>query len=119
VTQAVNILYDKHLDSSMRSLPLVAVVFSIVLLDASFQKAGGKATMRCMEKCISYEGGNSEANKVTCKSRCGAAFLKQLPIGKRDCMGEFKSCSRTCGKENIGQPSACHKQCKVELRTCT
>jgi hypothetical protein len=34
-------------------------------------------------------------------------------------MGEFKSCNRTCGKEKIGQPSPCHKQCKATLRTCT
>jgi len=103
----------------MRPLPFFAVVFSIVLLDAIFQKARGENFMQCMKKCISFEGGNSEANKVTCKSRCGAALLKQLPVVKRDCMGEFKFCSRTCGKENIGQPSSCHKQCKVVLRTCT
>jgi hypothetical protein len=103
----------------MRPLLLVAIVFSVILLDASFQNAQGKSLKQCMKKCISYEGGNSEVNKVTCKSRCGAEMLKQLPVGKSDCMGEFKSCSRTCGKEKIGQLSSCHKQCKVELRNCT
>ena len=103
----------------MRPLPIVAVVFSIFLSGATFQKAGGETLMQCTEKCISHEGGNSEANKVTCKSRCGAALLKQSPVGKPDCMDEFKACSRTCGKENIGQPSFCHKQCKVVLKTCT
>ena len=103
----------------MRPLFLVSVVFYIVLLDTSFQKAVGEPLLQCMEKCISYEGGNSETNKATCKSRCGTAMLKQLPVGKSDCMGEFKSCNRTCGNENIGQPSHCHKQCKALLRTCT
>ena len=102
----------------MRALFFIAVVFSIVLLDASFQKADGETLLQCMEKCVSYEGGNSETNKATCKSRCGAAVLKQSPVGKRDCMSDFKSCKRTCGKENIGQPSNCHKQCKAVLRTC-
>jgi hypothetical protein len=103
----------------MRPLLFISVVLSIVLLDASFQKADGETLLQCMEKCVSYEGGNSEANKATCKSRCGAAMLKQSPVGKRDCMGEFKHCNRTCGKENIGQPSHCHKQCKAVLRSCT
>ena len=103
----------------MRPLLLVAVVFSIVLLDASFQKAEGETLLQCMEKCVSYEGGTSETNKATCKSRCGATMLKKSPVGKRDCMGEFRSCNRTCGKENIGQPSSCHKQCKAVLRICT
>ena len=103
----------------MRPLLLVAVVFSIVLLDATYQKAEGETLLQCMKKCVSYEGGNSEANRVTCKIRCGGASLKQSPVEKRDCMSEFKSCSRTCGKEKIGQPSPCHKECKEMLRTCT
>jgi hypothetical protein len=102
----------------MRPLLFVSVVLSIVLLDASFQKADGEILLQCMEKCVSYEGGNSEANKATCKSRCGAAMLKQSPVGKRDCMGEFKSCNRTCGKEIMGLPGPCHKQCKAVLRVC-
>ena len=103
----------------MRPLLFFAVVLSIVLLDPSFRKADGGTLLQCLEKCVSYEGGNSETNKATCKSRCGAAMLKQSPVGKRDCMGEFKSCHRTCGKEIIGQPSPCHKQCKAVLRICT
>jgi hypothetical protein len=99
-------------------LPLT-LVFSINLLDISFQKAEGETLKQCMEKCVSYEGGNSGVNKATCRSRCGSAMLKESPVGNRDCMGEFKFCSTTCGKEKIGQPSSCHKKCKAILRTCT
>jgi hypothetical protein len=103
----------------MRPILIVAAAFTLVFSIASFKKAESETLMQCMEKCISYEGGNSDTNKATCKSRCGAAMLKQPPAGKRDCMGEFKSCNRTCGKEKIGQPSPCHKLCKATLRTCT
>ncbi len=103
----------------MRPILLFIVVFSIIFLDAPFQKAESETAQQCMEKCISYEGGQSKVNKVTCKSRCGTGILKQSPVVKRDCMGEFKSCNRTCGKEKIGQPSSCHQQCKAVLRICT
>ncbi len=102
----------------MRLLLLLNIVFSIILLDTYFQKAEGETLKQCMEKCVSYEGGNSDANKDICKSRCGSEMLKQSHDGKRDCIGEFKSCSRNCGKEKIGQPTPCHKQCKATLRTC-
>ena len=103
----------------MRFILLVIIVIYIIFLNTPFQKAESETLQQCMEKCISYEGGRSKVNKVTCKSRCGTEILKQSPVVKRDCMGEFKSCNRTCGKEKIGQLSSCHQQCKAVLRICT
>lgn len=103
----------------MRLLLLLAIVLPMNLLDNSFQKAEGETLKQCMERCVSYEGGNSQANKGTCKSRCGSVMLKQSTVKRRDCMGVFKSCMKSCGKEKIGQPSSCHKQCKAVLKTCS
>ena len=103
----------------MRFLLLITTVLLLNLLDNSFKKVEGETLKQCMEKCISHEGGNSEVNNGICKSRCGSVLLKQTPDKKRDCMGDFKSCMESCGKEKIGQPSLCHKQCKSVLRVCT
>ena len=103
----------------MRLVLLYTLVLSIVFLDIFFHKVEGETLNQCIEKCVGYEGGNSKVNKTTCKSRCGAAILKKTPVRKSDCMFDFKSCNRSCGKEKIGQPSSCHRQCKASLRTCT
>ena len=103
----------------MRLLTLLLLVLYMNLSAISFPTAEGETLEQCMEKCISYEGGNSEVNKGTCKSRCGSVMFKQSPAKKRDCMVEFKTCMRSCGKEKIGLPSPCHKLCKENLKTCS
>ena len=100
-------------------VPMVVEKQTFWKLYLFFQKVEGETLKQCMEKCVVYEGGISKVNKTTCKSRCGAATVEKSPIGKRDCMIDFKLCNRTCGKEKIGQLSPCHKQCKVLLRMCT
>jgi len=102
----------------MRAMLIAGLAIFLVVVMMPPQKAQGETLMQCMEKCIQYEGGNSATNKATCKNRCGAAAVKNQSGGKRDCMGEFKICNQKCGKEKIGQPSPCHKQCKAGLRTC-
>ncbi len=95
------------------------LALAVLLLLGSAAAADAETLTQCMEKCIQYEGGNSAANKLTCKNRCGGAAVKVPdPAGQKDCMGEFKACNKACGKEKIGQPSPCHKQCKAALRTC-
>ncbi len=102
----------------MRLFILAGLVFAVVLSLVPFEQARAETLMQCMEKCISYEGGNSTTNKATCKSRCGAAMIKQKPEGMRDCRGEVKACRSKCGKEEIGNPNACHKACKELQMTC-
>lgn len=102
----------------MRPSLVAGLVFALVLSLASFGDAGAETLMQCMEKCISYEGGNSATNKETCKNRCGAAMIKQKPAGMRDCAGEVKACRAACGKEKIGQPNACQKECKALQMSC-
>jgi|GEM_PF-2236629 len=104
---------------SMRPIFLFAISVTVIFLGVFFQKVEGETLKQCMEKCIGHEGGASNVNKTICKSRCGSAIMDKSPVGKRDCMIDFKLCNRTCGKEKIGQPSPCHKQCKVLLRMCT
>lgn len=106
----------------MRLTSFAVIAFAFLLSLMPLEEARGETLMQCMEQCIQYEGGNSATNKETCKNRCGAKLLnqqKQQQSGKRDCMGEFKNCNKGCGKEKIGKPSPCHKQCKARLRTCT
>ena len=81
------------------------------------KKVQSETLIKCMEKCISYEGGSSDANNSKCKTRCGSMFSQQSTY-KQDCMGDFKTCYKTCGKEEIGQLSSCHKKCKLALKTC-
>lgn len=102
----------------MRLSLFTALVFAALLSFSSSKAIAAETLMQCMEKCISFEGGNSATNKATCKTRCGAAMMKQKPAGMRDCMGEVKACRKKCGKEKIGNPSPCHKQCKALQMTC-
>jgi len=102
----------------MRLSIFAGLVFAVALSLLSYKDARAETLMQCMEKCISYEGGNSATNKATCKSRCGAKMIKQKPAGLRDCRGEVKACRSKCGKEVIGQPNACLKECKALQMTC-
>ena len=72
--------------------------------------AQGGNIMQCMEQCIRSEG---KAEKDTCKSRC-ANISSQAPKQK-DCMGTFKSCQRSCPK----QDRDCHRACKNALMKCS
>jgi len=74
--------------------------------------------MQCMESCIKHEGGNSAANKTTCKSRC--ANIPSVTGGsansKKDsgsCMSSFKDCQSNCGEKE-----ACERVCKKALMRC-
>jgi len=74
--------------------------------------------LRCMESCIRHEGGNSAANKETCKSRC--ADVPPVTGGgapaNRDsgsCMSAYKDCRETCGKDET-----CKRVCKKALMRC-
>lgn len=104
----------------MRMTLFASFAVAFVLSFVSFHDAGSETLMQCMEKCIQYEGGMSDTNKATCKTRCGSKYVNQnqQAPGQRDCMGQFKQCNKACGKEKIGQPSPCHKKCKAHLRTC-
>ena len=88
----------------------LAVVF--VFLPPFSGPASGEDLLQCMEKCIRYEGGNTDANKDTCKFRCANTSTKGQG-GMRDCMGEFKACKKNCGKDN-----ACYKVCKKAQMKC-
>ena len=94
------------------------IISGLLLSLVSFEDARSDTLLKCMEKCISYEGGNSDTNKATCKSRCGSALIKNKLIGVRDCKGEVRACQSKCGKEKIGQLSACHKECKALQMSC-
>jgi len=73
--------------------------------------------MQCMEQCIRHEGGNTAANKETCKSRCANV---PMPAGRgagvgggRDCMAVHKECLAACGKDRT-----CKRACRKRLVTC-
>ena len=99
-----------------RFVILVAILLS-PFSATPYKKAQSETLIKCMEKCISYEGGFSDTNSSKCKIRCGSTFPQQS-MHKQDCMGDFKNCYKICGKEKIGQPSSCHKKCKLALKTC-
>ncbi len=73
--------------------------------------------LQCMESCIRNEGGNTAANKTTCKSRC--ANIPSVTGGasaNRDsgsCMSSYKDCKEDCGKDN-----KCKRVCKKALMRC-
>jgi hypothetical protein len=103
---------------SLRLSLFAGLVVAALLSFSSSDASGAETLLQCMQKCITYEGGNSDTNKATCKTRCGAAMVNQKPAGMRDCRGEVKACRSKCGKEKIGNPSPCHKQCKELQMTC-
>ncbi len=61
---------------SLRSLlfvPFLALAFSFISPQGGFEfgpKPAAADLLQCMESCIRHEGGNTAANKETCKMRC-------------------------------------------------
>jgi len=115
------------------ALFLSALAFAFFLLPptpASLTGAGpfsvsGPATasaagdlMQCMENCIRGEGGNSDANKDTCKMRCAnipSVTGGGAPANKDSgsCMSAYKDCNEACGKDK-----KCKRVCKKALMRC-
>lgn len=73
--------------------------------------------LQCMQKCIQYEGGNSAANKETCKSRC-AGSVGTGSGAQRDCGTEYKACNRSCGKQKGKMKKECLNACRAQRRSC-
>ena len=70
--------------------------------------------LQCMEQCIRHEGGNSAANKTTCKSRCANVPMQGAGQGGApDCMARYKDCRGACAKNK-----SCRRACSKRLRTC-
>jgi len=73
--------------------------------------------MQCMTSCIKHEGGNSAANKETCKYRCAnVPAATGGPKQQQDsgsCMSAFKDCKENCGKDK-----KCGRICKKALMRC-
>ena len=103
-------------------MPILALAFVFALPSApgagsmfgpgaAFAQGG---LLQCMEQCIRYEGGNSAANKTTCKSRCANVPMRGAGQGGApDCMGRFKDCRGACGKNKT-----CKRACSKRLLTC-
>ena len=113
--------------SSIRSLFLssvLALAFTFVLPHGGYEggfefgpRAATADLIQCMTSCIKHEGGNSAANKATCKSRC--ANVPSATGGraaKRDSgsrMSAYKDCQSDCGKDK-----KCKRVCKKALMRC-
>lgn len=70
--------------------------------------------LQCMSDCVKHEG-NSATTKSTCESRCANVAAPQLNSGKqRSCMAVYKSCNRTCEKNDKN----CRRECKGGLMEC-
>ncbi len=69
--------------------------------------------LQCMESCIRHEGGNTAANKATCKSRCANVPTALPGAGGRDCMAVYKDCNAACAKNK-----KCRRGCKKRLMRC-
>jgi len=65
--------------------------------------------MQCMEQCIRSEGASE---KATCKSRCANVSSKRPK--QKDCMGNYKKCQKSCGKNKD-----CKRSCKARLMKCS
>ena len=68
------------------------------------------STMKCMSDCIKYEGNTTNA-KAICKMRCSKVHFNNV---ETDCMGNFKTCRKSCAKKN----SQCKRTCKKALLKC-
>ncbi len=85
--------------------------FAIAFMPSLSYSASGQNMMQCMSKCIQHEGGNSATNRNICKSRCA-----KVSIGggkQRNCIAEFKSCRKGCGKLK-----KCYRACKEKQMAC-
>ena len=102
---------------NLRLIPiLVCFGLAMILQPILATPASGQNLMQCMTKCIKHEGGNSAANRDTCKSRCANTATGG---GKqRNCMAEFKSCRSGCGKPSGGSYKKCYRACKDRQMTC-
>ncbi len=69
--------------------------------------------LQCMESCIRHEGGNTAANKATCKSRCANVPAGRPGAGGPDCMAVYKDCNAACAKNK-----KCRRGCKKRLMRC-
>ena len=103
------------------TLSILAFAFTI-LLPASTTISGPATAsaaadvLQCMENCIRSEGGNTAANKTTCKSRCANVPVATGGGASKDsgsCMSAYKDCQETCGKNK-----KCKRVCKKALLRC-
>ena len=111
------------------TLSILAFAFTI-LLPASTTISGPATAsaaadiMQCMENCLRSEGGNTAANKTTCKMRCanvptvfgGASGSSGgVPANKDSgsCMSAYKDCQEICAKDK-----KCKRVCKKALMRC-
>ena len=93
-------------------IPVLALVFYLFppLSVSNIGPGAAKADLlQCMESCIRHEGGNSAANKDTCKMRCAnvPSVTGGRGPGKKNsgsCMSADKDCQADCGK---------NKKCKL------
>lgn len=107
----------RHFSLIMIRTAIAGLIITLATLPVTTEPASGQNMMQCMTKCIQHEGGNSATNRSTCKSRCSGASSRQG--GKqRDCMAEFKSCRRGCGKTKVGKPNKCYRACKDRQMSC-
>ncbi len=111
------------------TLSILAFAFIILLPASTTQSGPASATaaadiMQCMENCIRSEGGNTDANKTTCKMRCAnVPTVFGGPSGSSDgapankdsgsCMSAYKDCQETCDKNK-----KCKRVCKKALMRC-
>ncbi len=105
------------------TLSVLAFAFTILLpapttLSGPASASAAADIMQCMENCIRSEGGNTDANKTTCKMRC--ANVPSMTGGgapaNRDsgsCMSAYKDCQEICEKNN-----KCKRVCKKALMRC-
>ncbi len=101
-------------------MTILALAFVVALPSAPGPGPGSGAAfaqgglLQCMEKCIRYEGGNTAANKATCKSRC-ANVPMSVPGqgGPPDCMAVYKDCRGACAKNKT-----CRRACSKRLMSC-
>ncbi len=107
---------------SVLLLPILALAFVFALPAApgpgpSFGSGAAFAQgglLQCMEQCIRHEGGNSAANKTTCKSRCANVPMSAPGRdGAPDCMAQYKDCRDACAKNK-----SCRRGCSKRLRGC-
>ncbi len=104
------------------SIPALVLVMALLapLFDRTPFTADPAAAdlLQCMDSCIRHEGGNSAANKETCKSRCAnvPSVTGGSQPGRRDsgsCMSTYKDCRESCGGNK-----ACKRACKKALMRC-
>ncbi len=83
--------------------------------EARAQSLTVNSLMKCMEKCIKYEG-NISTTKSTCKMRCANISIQNNSnISNIDCMEIFKKCRQECSKKD----KLCQRKCKKKLNQCS